>query len=154
MEPNQANQKFIRVGDPFPFPGRMEPVPRIETDGRRILFERPEKRFRFGGQRAVERIRQQRRTNACSLKHGLNKQLFNFSVPNAQKALDDAIVIDVCACQEPRFFPVCSRKAADAQFIKIIGILVKNRVKIQPVVEDFNFSKPLGICFVRRADRT
>ena len=71
----------------------------------------------------------------------LDKELLHLCPIDPDKAFDNAVVIYPGVLQELRVGPIFLRFGGNLQDIKIKLVAFKDRVKVQPVIEDFNFSQ-------------
>ena len=134
---HQLYEVFGRVFFQLFIFSEVESMPLIKPDGFRIFLQRPEVVYPA----MLNHVFQQYRADGLSLQRRLNKELLHLGPLHPDKAFDNAVVIYPGVLQEPRVGQIFLRFGGNLQDIKIKLVAFKDRVKVQPVIEDFNFSQ-------------
>ena len=114
---------------------------RVETERFFVFFERPKPvRSEFLHGKAQKRI-----ADAQALKYGLHKELFDLAAVHADEALDNAVVINGGILETLRISFVFRRNDGHRELAEKVVVRSENRIKIQPVIENFDLRKPGGV---------
>ena len=101
----------------------------------------------------MNRVIQQLRADSPSLQHRLHEQLFNLISIHPNEAFYRRIGVNKGLAQPFRALQIIPGQSVRSQFGKIIIIVPKNGIEIQPVIEYFYFGQAVYILGCGPANR-